>query len=204
MKKILLHLRRNIFRGLISLIPLVITFIVVFVLYSFIDNHIVSYINQFFNIQMPGLGFVILFLILYIIGLASTNILGRKFQVVIDSIFEKIPLIRITYQLGKQVAGSLSVSEKQTFKKAVLVEYFKKDSWVIGFVMGEIDKKGTGEKLFKVFIPTVPNPTSGFMVFVSQNDIRDPGWNIEEAMKMVISGGIVTPEEIDFKKIKGN
>jgi uncharacterized membrane protein len=201
MHSIFRHFRRNIFRGLISLIPLVLTVSIVLILYNFIDRHIVTYINRVFDFGIPGLGFVILIVFLYIIGIASTNLIGRKIEFLVDKIFEKIPLVRITYQLGKQVAGSLSVSEKQTFKKAVLIEYFKKDSWVIGFVMGDIQKKGTDEKLLKVFIPTVPNPTSGFLVFTSEKDVIDPGWSIEEAMKMVLSGGLATPDQIDFKGI---
>ena len=108
-----------------------------------------------------------------------------------------IPLIRTTYQVGKQLGNTLSLPERQVFRKAVLVDYLKPGIWTIGFVTGEIiDRKNNNEKLLKVFVPTPPNPTSGTMVVVSESQTRDPGWTIEEAIRSVLSGGIIGPDEI--------
>jgi uncharacterized membrane protein len=98
---------------------------------------------------------------------------------------------------GKTAYDSLSLPEREVFKRAVRVEYLKPGIWTIGFVTGMIiDTKDPGEKLLKVFVPTPPNPASGTMVVVRESHTRDPGWNIEEALNAVISGGIIGPSEI--------
>jgi len=99
--------------------------------------------------------------------------------------------------VGQQLGATLSLPEKQVFKKAVLVEYLKPGMWTIGFVTGEVtDRKSHDERLLKVYIPTPPNPTSGTLVVVRETQIRDPGWTIDEALKAVLSGGIIGPEEL--------
>lgn len=109
----------------------------------------------------------------------------------------RIPLINTTYQIGKQLSDTLALPEKHVFRKVVLVDYLKPGIWTIGFVTGTvIDRKNNNEKLLKVFVPTPPNPTSGTMVVVKESETRDPGWTVEEAMKAVISGGIIGPSEI--------
>jgi uncharacterized membrane protein len=103
--------------------------------------------------------------------------------------------------VGKQLADTLALPDKQAFKRAVLVDYLKPGIWTIGFVTGKIigkiiDRKNNDEVLLKVFVPTPPNPTSGTMVVVKESETRDPGWTIEEAIRAVVSGGIIGPKEI--------
>ena len=112
-------------------------------------------------------------------------------------VMERIPLIKTTYQVGKQLSATLSLPERHVFKRAVLVEYLKPGIWTIGFVTGAIiDRRNSDEMLLKVFIPTPPNPASGTMVVVRESQTRNPGWSIEEAMQAVISVGIIGPTEI--------
>jgi len=100
------------------------------------------------------------------------------------------------YKVGRQLATTLSLPETKVFKRAVLVEYLKPGIWTIGFVTGKvIDKTHDGEVLLKVFVPTPPNPTSGTVV-VRESETRDPGWSVEEALKSVISAGVIGPAEI--------
>ena len=99
--------------------------------------------------------------------------------------------------MGRQLSSTFSLPEKQVFRRAVLVEYLKPGIWTIGFVTGTIiDKSNNDELLLKVFIPTPPNPISGTMVVVKESQTRDPGWSIDEALKAVISGGVIGPAEI--------
>ena len=110
---------------------------------------------------------------------------------------ERIPLIKSIYHLGKQLGLAFSVPEKQAFQRVVLVEHFKPGIFSVGFVTGEVHDKKTGGKLLKLFIPTAPNPTTGFMVVVGKEQVRDQPWSVQEAMNAVISGGIIGPREIE-------
>ncbi|MFH1754351.1 MAG: DUF502 domain-containing protein, partial [Candidatus Latescibacterota bacterium] len=142
-------------------------------------------------------GLLTVLVILYVVGVLVTNTVGRQGMCFIEHITNRIPLVKTTYQIGKQLSKTLSLSEKQVFKRAVLVEYLKPGIWTIGFVTGSVvDHRNNNLTLLKVFVPTPPNPMSGTMVLVKEDQIKDPGWTIEEALKTVISGGIIGPSEI--------
>jgi uncharacterized membrane protein len=147
--------------------------------------------------SFPGLGILLMLVILYTVGLVASNVMGRQLLGIVERITDHIPLIKTTYKIGQQLSVTLSLPEKQVFKRAVLVDYLKPGIWTVGFVTGEVvDRKHGDEKLLKVFVPTPPNPTSGTMVLVKETQTRDPGWTIEEALKAVISGGIIGPNEL--------
>jgi len=189
-----------IFRGLLALIPLGLTVLIIRVIYLFIDKRVMELVDQYIGYRIPGLGLFLFLLVLYLVGMITSNVLGKKMFSVIDNLTSRIPLINTAYKVGKQLSNTLSLPEKQIFKKAVLIDYFKPNAWTIGFVTGEIKDESSQEMLLKVFIPTVPNPTSGFLAILRPSQIRDPQWSVEEAMKMVISGGIIGPEEISKQR----
>jgi uncharacterized membrane protein len=189
--------RVYIFRGLLTLIPIGLTLFTIQIIYIFIDLRVMGLLNKFIGYRIPGLGLLFFIVVLYFTGMIASNVFGKKLFTILEDIMSRIPLLKMVYQVGKQLSNTLSLPEKQIFKKAVLVDYFKPGTWVIGFITGEIKIKETGDNMFKVFIPTVPNPTSGFLVIIGESQIKDPHWSIEEAMKMVISGGIIGPEVID-------
>ena len=197
MKGILRHIKTYVLRGVLVSIPFVLTFFVVRLIYVTIDRRVMGMIEQYIGFRIPGLGVLILLILLYILGLVGSNVAGRYFLNLIERITKRIPLVKTTYQVGKQLSDTLTLSEKHVFERPVLVEYLKPGIWTIGFVTGTIiDRREENEKLLKVFIPTPPNPTSGVMVIVRESQTRDPGWTIEEAIRSVISGGIIGPEEI--------
>ena len=198
MMKFMNHIKRYIFRGTIAIIPLALTYVVLRFLYFAIDKRIMGVIDNFIGFSIPGFGLILILIILYIVGILASNIVGRQIFGLIERITNRIPLIRTTYQVGKQISVTLSLPEKQVFKRVVLVDFLKPGIWTVGFVTGEIiDTKNNNEKLLKVFVPTPPNPISGTMVIVRESETRDPGWTIEEAMKSVISGGIIGPDVIN-------
>jgi len=197
MKSILKHLRSYIFRGVLAVIPLALTAFAIKILYSAIDKRVTGLTAEVIGFSFPGLGILLLVAALYSLGLIVSNVMGRQIFGLLDRIANRIPLVKTTYNVGKQLSGSLSLPEKQVFKRAVLVEYLKPGIWTIGFVTGKIiDNTHDGETLLKVFIPTPPNPISGTMVVVKESQTRDPGWSIDEALKAVISGGVIGPTEI--------
>ena len=195
-KRIFQHIRKYILRGLFAIIPISLTMWIVYLIYAFIDSKVMGLIDQYLGVRVPGLGVLLLLLVLYMIGIIAGNILGRRFINLIENILSKVPILNTTYHIGKQLSNTLSLPEKQVFKKVVLVDYFKPRVWSVGFVTGSMLEKRTGDTLLKVFIPTVPNPTSGILVMLKESETRNPGWTVEEGMRMVISGGIIGPESI--------
>jgi len=196
MNNSLRHFKDYIFRGLLALIPLVITVLAVRFIYLFIDKQITELVDQYIGFRIPGLGIVILLIFLYLVGLIASNVLGKKIFGFIENITKRIPIINTTYQVGKQLSSTLSLPEKQVFQRVVLVDYFKAGTMVIGFVTGSMIDRKSKKKLLKVFLPTPPNPTSGIVVIIHEKDAKDPGWTVDEALTMVISGGIIGPELI--------
>lgn len=196
MKNFLQHARMYILRGLFAIIPLGLSVIVVRVIYVLIDRRIIDALAQVIGYRIPGLGIVLVLVLLYFLGLITSNVLGKRLLHAFENIFQRIPLIKTTYQVGKQISTTLSLPERQVFKKVVLVNLFQPGQRGIGFVTGTVVDDRTQEKLLKVFIPTVPNPTSGFLVIMKESETVDPKWSVDEAMKAVISGGIIGPETI--------
>lgn len=203
MRSLLRHLKSYILRGLLAIIPLALTAFAIKILYATIDKRIAGIVEQIIGFSFPGLGVLLLLATLYLLGLVVSNIVGKQILGLVEKIASRIPLVKTTYNVGRQLSGTLSLPEKQVFRRAVLVEYLKPGIWTIGFVTGTIvDRENEEEKLLKVFIPTPPNPISGTMVIVRESQTRDPGWSLEEALKAVISGGVVSPPLIG--KVSGD
>lgn len=205
MKSLLKHLKTYILRGLLAVIPLALTALAIQILYTVIDRRVTGLVEKFIGFSSPGLGVILLLAILYLLGLIVSNVIGRQFFGLVEGIANRIPLIKTTYNVGRQLSSTLSLPERQVFKRAVLVEYLKPGMWTIGFVTGMLIDKSSDERLLKVFVPTPPNPISGTMIVVRESQTRDPGWSIEEALKAVISGGVISPAEIkEVGEDKGN
>ncbi|MDY6972733.1 MAG: DUF502 domain-containing protein [Thermodesulfobacteriota bacterium] len=197
MQNLLTHVRKYIIRGLLAIIPLALTYLAVMFFYSAIDQRVVGIIRKTFAFTFPGLGILLVLASLYILGLVASNVAGKQLFHLIEKIMNRVPLVRTTYKVGQQLKTTLSLPDKHIFKKAVLVEYLKPGMWTLGFVTGKIvDRKNKDEILFKVFVPTPPNPTSGTMILVRESETRDPGWSIEEALNSVLSAGIIGPGEL--------
>lgn len=198
MKKFIGHLKMYILRGLLAIIPLVLSIFVVRLLYLGIDKKVMGWFDEYLGFTIPGLGILLVVVTLYLVGLIASRMVGKQLFNWIELLTQRIPLINTTYQIGKQLSDTLSLPEKHVFRRAVLVDYLKPGIWTIGFVTGTIiDRKNGDQMLLKVFVPTPPNPTSGTMVVVKESETRDPGWTVEEAMRAVISGGIIGPDVIE-------
>ncbi len=201
MQHFLIHIRIYLLRGLLAIIPLLLCITAIELLYRLIDKQIMRFLAQFIDIrQIAGLGILLLLISLYFIGMIFSNVLGRQIFKFIDHIGDRIPIIKFIYGVGKQFSDTLSITDpqKQAFKKAVLVNTFNGNGWMLGFITGSL-KDPTGEELLRVFVPSAPHPLTGIMFIVKPSQILDCGWTVEEALKMVVSIGIISPEEI--KKI---
>ncbi len=197
---------RNVFiAGLLVLLPISITSFVLIFLFQKLDNLLAPAFSKFLILLglplyegqfIPGLGFVATILIVFFTGLITKNIIGRKFFQVGEFFVEKIPVARSIYSGAKQIIETVAKSNMDTFNKVVMIEYPRKGIFSVGFVTceskGEI-QENTEENVINVFVPTTPNPTSGMLVFVPKVDIIPLSMTVEEGIKLVVSGGIVTP-----------
>jgi len=201
MKKFFVHIWIYILRGLLAVIPLFLCWTAIWLLRKFIDQQVLKFLAQYIDIrQIPGLGIVLLLISLYIIGLIFSNVLGRQIFRFIDNVAERIPIIKFIYSVGKQISDTLSVTDpqKQAFQKAIFVDIFNGNGWMVGFVTGSL-KDQNGEELLKVFVPSAPHPLTGIIFIVKPSRTLECGWTVEEALKMIVSVGIISPEAI--KKI---
>jgi len=196
MRGIFKHLKTHIFRGLLAVIPLGLSYLVIRFFYLTVDTRITKLIDRWLGFKIPGLGIVLVLISLYLLGLVASNWAGRKAFGLVEFVTTRIPLIKTVYTLGKQLADALSLPEKGAFKRVVMVEHFRPGVWSVGFVTATLKDRDTGEDMVRVFIPTAPNPTSGFVVMLRASQVREVGWSVPEAMNSIISGGMVGPEDI--------
>jgi len=196
MNQVFTHLRRFTIRGTLALIPIALPAFAVYLLYSFIDKRLLGLVHKTFGISFPGMGIVLLLVILYFFGLIVSNLIGKQLLHAVESLIERIPIINTAYRIGKQLSGTLSLPEKEIFRRPILVPYAAPDTWQVGFVTGTLRSERDGEELLKVYVPTPPNPTSGFVYFIREAETRDPGWTVEEAMQCILSGGLIGPDKI--------
>tara|TARA_Y100001968_G_C19304336_1_gene690797 strand:- start:102 stop:695 length:594 start_codon:yes stop_codon:yes gene_type:complete len=191
--------RKNYFlTGLFSIIPIAITFTIIRWLFQFFSKPgkkiIDTIIPSAESIVIENIiGFVLTFLFIYFMGLIISNVLGRRLYSFFEKLLSKIPLVSYIYNTIKQITDTLSVSQKQAFKKVVYIEYPKDDIWTIALVTGE-SKSKNGDDYYQVFVPTTPNPTSGFMLYLRKNDIRETNMSVDEGLKIIISGGMLAPK----------
>jgi uncharacterized membrane protein len=198
MKKIIKHLKTYMFRGLIAVIPLALTYIALRLLYQLIDKRFMTLIKSVIGISFPGMGLLLVLITLYLLGMIASNMVGKRLLSLLEKLTNYLPQVKTTYKVGKQLAGTLNFDKDHGFRKAVLVEYLKPGMWTLGFVTGVIiDKADNDARLYKVFVPTPPNPASGTMIIVKESQTRDPGWSIEDALKAVMTGGLIGPGEIN-------
>ncbi len=134
MKDFLSHARTYIFRGLLAIIPLALTFFALQLLYVVIDRRVMRMIG----LNIPGLGILLVLVTLYFLGLIASNVIGHRVLALVERISSRIPLVKTTYQVGKQLAATFSIPGKEVFKRAVLVEYLREGTWTLGFVTGSI------------------------------------------------------------------
>jgi len=201
MKIFVKHIRIYILRGLLAMIPIFLCILALQLLYFLIDKRVMGFFNRFIEVRkVPGLGILLMLLCLYFIGLIVSNVIGKRLFHYIERISQRIPLINAIYQLGKQLSESFSGEKgKEVFKKVVLVDWNNNGTWALGFVTGRIIDQAGGEPMLRVFVPNVPSPTTGFIFVVRESAAIDPGWTVEEALKMVISGSVIAPKEIKNK-----
>lgn len=196
-------LRHAFTTGLVIVIPVVITGWVLLALFNAFERIIAPLLVRF-GVEIPGLGFVAMVMLILLVGVLSRNLVGKYLVDVLDGIIAKIPLARTIYSAVRDVMKSFSVGQQgRSFRQVVLVEYPKRGIYSIGFVTNEIRwKTGPGKQMemISVYFPHPPNPTSGVMALVPRKDVVVLDLPVEEGLKLALSGGIVAPDRIASAK----
>lgn len=219
LSKLKRRLRNYFIAGLLVTIPIAFTFFILNFLFKNLDRALSPAFTRmliFFgapiaeSFRIPGVGVFMTVAIIFLVGLFTTNIFGKKLIHLGEKIVQKIPVVRNIYTGTKQVVTTIVDANIETFSQVVLLEFPRKGIFAIGFITcenrGEIQAK-MDEDIVNVFVPTTPNPTSGFLIFSPRNQVTELSMSIEDGIKYVISGGIVAPpypegKTIDVKDIK--
>ena len=193
MNSITQNFRSKLFAGLATLLPLYFTFIVVKFLFISLEETSGPLLKKL-GLDIPGLGIILTILLIYILGLLVTNFLGKKIFKLGEKVVKKVPVVNIIYNTLKQITDTFTKGSKDTFKGAIYIQYPRRGLWTMAFISGEsISKQGIA--YYHVFVPTTPNPTSGFFLLVPQSDSVKTGMSVEDGLKTIISGGLLAPEQ---------
>jgi uncharacterized membrane protein len=196
--------------GLLVILPIFITAYVIWYLIKAMDA-VLKFIparylpETYTNIYIPGLGLLLVVILIFVVGILTRNIAGRRVLQLWDDLVDRIPLARILYSSVKQLLQAFFFQNSNSFQRVALIEYPRRGIYVLGFITGEsrgeVQEK-TNRKMINVFIPTTPNPTSGFYVLVPEEDLMLLDMSVEDAFKLLISGGLVSPNDIQRTRRK--
>ena len=195
----------NILSGFVAILPIAVTiliFVFIYDKFTYLFLKFIKYFPQLSilpNFAITFIGLIILFILLYIIGFFTNTLLGRWISSLFDKLFMKTPLISSIYSSARSLSETL-FKKKTSFKEAVLVQFPRNGGYTIGFVTTVVDwLKIDGEKRLSIFIPTTPNPTSGFFLIVKESEILYLDISVEWALKIIVSGGIIHPDDVKIR-----
>ncbi len=197
---------RHFLSGVLVTAPLALTAYIVWQTITTIDEKVKSlipakyYFEKYIPFDLPGFGIIIAFVVFTLIGTFATGFLGRLFVKTGERFVNRMPVVRGLYSAVKQIFEAVFKRDKNSFREVVLIEYPRKALWSLGFVTGVTQgevQQGTKEEVVNVFVPTTPNPTSGYLLFVPRSDLKPMSMTVEEGIKMVVSAGIITPAALD-------
>ncbi len=200
-KKFLRHLRTKIIAGVLVILPLGITVFILKFIFTTLDDQlgpIGPQVTRFLfqrELHIPGLGIIIFLLLLYLLGLIATNVMGRKLVDWGDRFFTNLPIVKNIYLSSKQLTDAFSATRKGSFRQAVFVEFPQEGNFVLGFVTNELADQ-TSQAKVTVFVPTAFVPPQGFTLFLPKEKVIPSHLTIEEAIKAIMSVGIVTPPQL--------
>ncbi len=205
-------LRGRFFAGMVIALPVVVTFLILQFLINEIDKRVVPLLptalkpETYLNYAVPGFGLIVLVVFLTVLGAIATNLIGRSVIGLADRILSRLPFVRSVYSAFKQLVDVFASSNTEQFSECVLIEYPKKGTWCLGFLSspakGEV-RSVLGPAFIGVFVPTTPNPTSGFLMYVEASEVVRLDMTVEEGAKMILSAGLVVPEHLPIKEDAG-
>ena len=190
-------LKTHFIAGIIAIVPISVSFYLIWWMFKYLDNLFGKYLSKYIGGYIYGIGFIALFLIIWLVGFIMSSYLGRKAMKFGENILHKIPVLNVIFKTTKEISQRLLDNQIKNFKQAVILEVFNNKYHSIGFITSDesVYVGKTKTKMVHVFIPTAPNPTSGFLILVEENKIQKLDMPIEEAFKAIVSAGMIYPEE---------
>lgn len=203
-------IRSYLLTGLIVWLPILVTMGVLNFIFNLLDSTLklipkAYQPEQLLGVHIPGFGVILSLLILWCTGLFATNFFGQRLVAWGESLLSKVPLVRSIYTAVKQVINTVLSSNSEAFRKVLLIEYPRKGLWSIAFQTGPVSpeiNEQSQEELLSLFIPTTPNPTSGFMIMVPKKEVRELNMSIDEALKCIISLGVMQSNSQNEQEVK--
>ncbi|MEQ9258518.1 MAG: DUF502 domain-containing protein [Roseovarius sp.] len=197
-------IRASFLTGIVVIAPVGLTIWLLWTLIGWVDSFVIPFIpynfrpEQYIGINLRGVGVIIFLLFTIIVGWVAKGLIGKSLIRFAESLVDRMPVVRSIYGGVKQIAETVFAQSERSFEKACLIQYPRKGIWAIGFISttakGEVTEKAeTGGELLSIFVPTTPNPTSGFLLFFPREDVIELDMAIEDAAKLVISAGLVYP-----------
>lgn len=206
---LLARLRNYFLTGVIVTAPIAITIFLVWQFITFLDSYVGGFVPYRYNPEtylpfgIPGIGLIVMLAFLTLVGFVTAGFAGRTLVRTGERLLSRMPIVRSVYGTLKQIFETVLNQSSRSFREVVLIEYPRRGIGAIGFVTGptkgEVQER-TEEDLVNIFLPTTPNPTSGFLLFVPRKDLIHLDMTVEEGIKLVISGGIVTPSTLETEQ----
>lgn len=192
-------LRRQFLAGVLVVVPLILTYVVLRFLFEALDGILSPLLLKLLGIHIPGLGILATLLLIFLVGIFTTNVIGSTLVKYWDKLLARTPIIRVFYLAAKQLIEAFAVPNIKAFKEVVMIEYPRKGIFVIGFATTKtkLITADKGEKrLIGVYIPSTPTPMTGAIVFLPEEEVVSLDMPVEDGIKLIVSGGIVAPHEI--------
>jgi uncharacterized membrane protein len=221
LKRFISGFRNSFLTGVVVIAPVGLTVWLVWTVIGWVDGFVLPFVPSQYQpeellkailgedvrVNIRGLGVVFFLVFTTFIGWIAKGLLGRTFIRSAENLVNRMPVVRSVYSGVKQIAETVFAQADRSFEKACLIEYPRRGIWAIGFIStaakGEVSKRaGSGQKMQSIFVPTTPNPTSGFLLFFPAEDVIELDMSVEDAVKLVISAGLVYPEDLPVKEIK--
>ena len=221
LKRFISGFRNSFLTGVVVIAPVGLTVWLVWTVIGWIDGFVLPFVPSQYQpeeilkailgedvrVNIRGLGVVFFLVFTTFIGWIAKGLLGRTFIRSAENLVNRMPVVRSVYSGVKQIAETVFAQADRSFEKACLIEYPRRGIWAIGFISttakGEVSKRsGSGQKMQSIFVPTTPNPTSGFLLFFPAEDVIELDMSVEDAAKLVISAGLVYPEDLPVKELE--
>lgn len=190
------RLRNYIITGAVVLVPVVLTWYVLVSMFRFLDGLTARWVIRWIGYPVPGLGMLVTISIVMVTGILTRSFIGRRLIQFGQSIMAGTPIVRSVYITIRQIVDAFTMTDQNAFKRVVLIEYPRKGIWSIAFLTSSnlpLINEAIGKHMVSVFLPTTPNPTSGFLLLLPQGDVRPLDIPVEDGLKLVISGGVFAP-----------
>ncbi len=209
------HLRDRFVRGLLLVLPLLVTVWLLRILFGIVHDNVTPLVFAFLRaiglgglegwhakVTVPLIGILLTLLVIYLIGLLGANLVGRRVVHAVESWILRIPLVKSVYGGARQLLDAFNATKAGGFSRVVLIEYPRSGVYTVGFVTGERPKEGGASDEVFVFLPTTPNPTSGWLALVPKEQVIDLDVSVEDGVKLIVSGGIVVPPSFSAKDVR--